>query len=60
MDISRHKTEKESKFDVATLNVLFRLRFKLMNYANSLHNTICNQVNKEQLYRVYFFFSGVV
>ena len=56
MDISRHNTKKESKFDVTTLNVLFRLRFKLMNYANSLHNTICNQVNKEQLYSVLLLF----
>ncbi len=43
----------ELKFDELTVNKVLLIRFKLMNFMNSMHDLICNQV-KNNLYFIYF------
>ena len=59
MDTKRVNTEKnrlinnlkskkrvdEIEYDEPTVNKMFYIRFKLMNFINSFHDSICNQVS---------------
>ena len=49
MDIKRYnngmKSTNKIKLDEQLINRMFLIRFKLMNFLNSAHDLICNQVN---------------
>jgi gamma-tubulin complex component 5 len=49
MDIKRYndgmKSTNKMKLDEQLINRMFLIRFKLMNFLNSAHDLICNQVN---------------
>ncbi len=49
MDINRARKRDKNKEDpdVSVIKMMFSLRFKLLAFMNTVHDLICNQVEKK-------------